>query len=90
MHELKSFSVWQTSKVLAVLKGTVAWIAGVFLALGSLIHGHPLKGIFFITLFPVMVGILGFVVAALLCWVYNQTAARFGGVAFELTPRSEP
>jgi hypothetical protein len=90
MHEIKSFNVWQTSKVLAVLKGTVSWIVGVFLALGALSHGRPLRGIFFITIFPLVVGVLGYFVAALVCWIYNQTAARFGGIAFELTPRTEP
>jgi len=90
MHEIKSFSVRQTSKVVAVLKGTMTWIVGVFLALGALRHGHPLKAIFLITLFPIAVAVLGFIFAAFLCWTYNQVAARFGGIAFELAPRSEP
>ena len=90
MHEIKSFSVWQTSRVVAVLKGTMSWIVGVFLALVALRHGHPLKAIFFITLFPIVVAAVGYVVAAFLCWLYNQVAARFGGIAFELAPRSEP
>ncbi len=68
----------------------MAWIVGVFLALRSLGHGHPLRAIFLITGFPIAAAVLGFIFIALTCWIYNQTAARFGGVAFELTPRSEP
>jgi len=90
MHEIKSFSVWQTSRVVAVLQGTLAWIEGVFVALGSLRHGHPLQAIFFIIGFPIVVTVLGFIFTAFFCWLYNQIAARFGGIAFDLTPRSEP
>ncbi|MGB3550341.1 MAG: hypothetical protein WA993_06605 [Candidatus Binatus sp.] len=90
MQEIRSFDIWQTSKVCGVWKGTAAWIVGVFLALRAIGHGHPLIAIFFIILFPVVVGALGYVVVALLCWLYNQVAERFGGIAFELAPRSEP
>ena len=36
-----------------------------------------------------MVTVLTFVGVALLCWLYNVVAARIGGIAFELTARSE-
>jgi hypothetical protein len=90
MHEIKSFSVWQTSRVVAVLQGTLEWIEGVLAALASLAHGHPLQAIFFIIGFPIVVAVLGFIVTAFFCWLYNQVAARFGGIAIELTPRIEP
>ena len=90
MHEIKSFSVWQTSRVVAVLYAILAWIEGVFAALGSLRHGHPLQAIFFIIGFPIAAAVLGFIFTAFLCWLYNQVAERLGGIAFELAPRSEP
>jgi len=90
MHEIKTFNIWQTSKVLAISKGTVAWIAGVFLALRSIDHSHLLAAIVLITGFPLAVAVLGFIFVALLCWIYNQIAARFGGIAFELIPRNAP
>ncbi len=89
MQEIKSFSIWQTSRVVAVWYAILAWIEGVFGAVGSLIHGHPLQAIFFIIGLPIAVAVLGFIFTAFSCWLYNQVAARFGGIAFELAPRSE-
>jgi hypothetical protein len=36
-----------------------------------------------------VVTVLGFIFTAFFCWLYNQVAERFGGIAFELIPRSE-
>ena len=89
MHEIKSFNVWQTSKVLAVLYAISGWIEGILLALAALRHGHPLRAIFCIVILPIIFGVLGFLFTAFSCWLYNQVAGQLGGIVFELTPRSE-
>ena len=33
MHEIRSFRVWQTAKILAVLEGILFWIEGIFVAI---------------------------------------------------------
>jgi hypothetical protein len=89
MHEIKSFNVWQTSKVLAVLQAVFAWIEGLLLAVGALRHGHPLRAIFCIVILPILAGALGFLATAFACWIYNMVSERIGGIAFEITPRIE-
>ena len=89
MHEIKSFHVWQTSKVLAVLYTISGWIEGIFLALAALRHGHPFRAIFCIVILPIIFGVLGFLFTAFSCLLYNQVAEQLGGIAFELVPRSD-
>jgi hypothetical protein len=89
MHEIKSFSVWQTAKVVAVLYAIVAWIEGLFLAVAALRHGHPVQAIFFIVGLPIVVVVLSFIFTAFLLWLYNEVAKRLGGIAFEVIQRSE-
>jgi hypothetical protein len=36
-----------------------------------------------------MLTVLTFIGVALVCWLYKVVAARIGGIAFELTARSE-
>jgi hypothetical protein len=38
---------------------------------------------------PILFGVLGFISMVIICWLYNLVAARMGGIAFELIPRSE-
>jgi hypothetical protein len=89
MHEIKSFEIFQTAKVIAALYTITAAIFGVFVAFMSLLHGHPGRAIMAITFFPILYGIVSFIGTAFFCWLYNEVASRLGGIAFELTPRSE-
>ena len=58
MHEIKSFKVWQTAAVIAVVQAILAWIEGVILAIASLRNGHSEQAIFFVIMFPVGFGVL--------------------------------
>ena len=89
MHEIKSFRVWQTAKILAALAAIYIEIEATFLALISFRQHHPREAIVAIVGLPIMAAVLGFLITALLCWLYNLVAARIGGIAFELVPRSE-
>ena len=89
MHEIRSFRVWQTATILAVVEGIVIWIQAIFVAIAYFRQGHPLEAIGFFVGLPVLVTVLTFIGVAFLCWLYNQVAPRIGGIAFELTPHSE-
>jgi hypothetical protein len=89
MHEIKSFKVWQTAIILAVLEGILFWIEGIFVAIAYLRHGQPMQALGFFVGLPILVTILTFIGVAFLCWLYNQVAPRIGGIAFELIPRGE-
>ena len=88
MHEIKSFQIFQTAKVMAVVYAIMAAIFGVLFALGALWHGHPVRAIMAIIFIPILYAIVSFVMVAFLCWLYNEVAKHIGGIAFELTPRS--
>ena len=92
MHEIKSFKIFQTAKVIAVLYLIFGVVEGAILAI-AIAHSHRPHS-FMGTLFaligvPILFGVLGFISMVIICWLYNLIAARIGGIAFELTPRSE-
>jgi hypothetical protein len=90
MHEIKSFRVWQTSKVLAVLAAIYIEIEAIFLVLMTFKEHSPhnlKEAIIAIVGLPIMAAVLSCLFTAFLCWTYNQVAARIGGIAFELMPR---
>ena len=89
MHEIKSFEIFQTAKVIAVIYAITAAIFGVFFAFMALVHGHPGRAIMALIFFPILYAIASFLGTAFLCWLYNEVADRIGGVKFELTPRSD-
>jgi hypothetical protein len=43
---------------------------------------------FAVVVVPILYGIGGFVMTAILCGVYNVVAARVGGIAFEVSERA--
>jgi hypothetical protein len=88
MHEIKSFEIFQTAKVMAVLYTIMGAFFAVFVAFMSLLHGHPGRAILAIIFLPILYGIFSFIGTTFFCWLYNEVASRLGGIAFELTPRS--
>ena len=92
MHEIKSFRIFQTAKVIAVLYVIFGFVEGAILAITLPHSPHPphFKGTLFILIgVPILFGVLGFIFTVIGGWLYNIVAARIGGIAFELTPRSE-
>jgi hypothetical protein len=88
MQQIKSFGVLQTSKVM----GVIDFFLGVLVAIGFMLrfatrHGlhHPRVLIFFLFV-PLLYGVIGFVITAVVCGVYNWVARRFGGIEIELAP----
>jgi hypothetical protein len=89
MHEIKSFKIFQTARLIGVLYTIIGFIAAILFAILPVRHGYPGRGFMAIIFVPILYGILGFIFSAFFCWLYNEVASRIGGVAFELTPRIE-
>jgi hypothetical protein len=90
MHEIKSFRIFQTAKVIAVLYAVVFAITAVFelVLFTSLGHGKR-PPLMIIVLMPVFGSIFSFIGVAIACWLYNLIAPSIGGIAFELAPGGE-
>ena len=88
MHEIKSFKIFQTAKVMGVLYAVLGFIEGAILLIASFRHPHRGQIIISICL-PILFGLIGFIMMVVMCWLYNLVAARIGGITFELTPRGE-
>jgi hypothetical protein len=87
MHEIKSFKIFQTAKVIGVLYAIIFAIFVTFVYCMNLEPRRP--PIIAIVVLPVVAGVAVFVVMAFYCWLYNLLAMRIGGIAFEVTPRSD-
>ena len=89
MYQIRGFGIVQTSKFVAVLyfvffaifavPGTIVGI------LFAILRKEPaaFSALLFLIL-PVVYGALGFLMTALMCWVYNVVAARIGGIELDL------
>lgn len=90
MKRIKKFGVMQTSKVVAIIYFLLSAVVMIPIGIiGSLIGdaaypGFPsIGGIFFIFL-PILYGILGFIVTAIGCLIYNLIAGWTGGIEIEV------
>lgn len=89
MHEIKSFNILFTAKVVAFVYGTMAAIFAVYFASVQLWHGHAANAILGIILIPAFGTASGFLTTAFEAWVYNELAARLGGIRMEIIPESD-
>lgn len=90
MKRIKSFGVAQTAKVFAVIYFVTSAIIFIPFFLFSLLFGllddSPFAyfGTSILILAPVFYGIVGFVIIALACLVYNFTVKYTGGIELEV------
>lgn len=91
MHEIKSFKILNTAIVVGLLHTIFfAVVAAIEILLMFSFSPYPTKPpLSSMLIGPPFMGVVFFSITALFCWMYNQIAARIGGIAFELTPRSE-
>jgi hypothetical protein len=80
MHEIRSIGVLSAAKVMGALYFILGEIAGLFFALAALAHGHPIRAILALIFVGAIQGVIGFVICAIFVWLYNQIAARIGGI----------
>jgi hypothetical protein len=90
MHEIKSFRIFQTAKVVAVMYAIMFAVFGAiefpFFMMSS---RRPPHMAIFLFVMPIVGAIFSFIGVAISCWMYNLIAPHIGGIAFELAPRSE-
>ena len=83
---ISHISVHQTSKVFAILYVAIGLL---FIPIGvvMILAGQMVMGIIYV-LMPFIYGIIGYPLAALMCWIYNLIAKGVGGVEFTVEDES--
>ncbi|MDD4255409.1 MAG: hypothetical protein PHP59_08550 [Methanofollis sp.] len=97
MAEIKHLGVFSVAKVSGILYLIIGLIAGLFVALLSLLNlaapagaGMATAGfggaaiLIMALLIAVFYGVLGFVFGGLFAWLYNLTAGWIGGIEMEI------
>jgi hypothetical protein len=89
MMQIRSFGVLQTSKLIAVLYLMI--FAAIGIPVGVAIFAvAPTRmgglGLVMVILVPLAYSLLGFVVAALTCALYNVAAKWVGGIEIDIGP----
>jgi hypothetical protein len=84
MHEIRSVRVLSVAKVMGTIYFILGEIVAFFLALAAIAHGHPGRAIALLAFFGAIQGVIGFIFSAVGCWLYNQVAARIGGVEVQM------
>jgi hypothetical protein len=102
MHEIKSFNIFQTAKVIGVLYGIAFLLMAtieflVIVVVRQVNHGmavSPASGhpggnspfVFMFIVVPIFGTIFSFIGVAFGCWLYNLVAPHIGGISFQLNP----
>jgi hypothetical protein len=95
MKRIKRIGVFQTSKVAAIILFVIALIFMIPFSLIGTFAGHaagpffPFAGGFFIIIFPILYGVMGFIMTAISCAIYNLVAKWTGGIEVEIETVNE-
>jgi len=78
-----------TAKVVAVLYAIFGLIMGAFFSIAALFRPDAggvgaMWGVAAVVIFPVLYGVLGFLVTLLTTWLYNVVAGAVGGIELDL------
>lgn len=81
--QIKSISILQTSKVIALFYVLISLIYSFIGVLMVAFGSGPIKAMGAIYIFmPLLMGIIGFLMMLLCCWLYNVVAKWVGGIEF--------
>ncbi len=81
--QIKRVSVVQTSKVVAVFYVLISLIYAVIGALMVAFGSGQIKAMGTMYIFmPILMGLFGFIMMLLSCWLYNVAAKWVGGIEF--------
>lgn len=77
------------AKVVAVLYAIFGLIMGAFFSIAALFRPDAggvgaMWGVAAVVIFPVLYGVLGFLVTLLTTWLYNVVAGALGGIELDL------
>ena len=91
MYEIKSFKIFQTSKVVGVIYAISFAIVVTLQLIAIMVFrgGGQKPPIMLLVIFPIIGSVFSFIVIAFTCWLYNLVAPYIGGIAFELAPRND-
>jgi hypothetical protein len=84
MKKLNSIGVGSVFRLSLVLGAVAGVLVGFVLMIMDFTDSRYLEGVITLVLAPVLYGVLGALVNALMAWIYNQTAARLGGIEIEI------
>lgn len=95
MKTIQQIDIMSAAKIQAVLAAVFGFIAGIFIAMGSVLGAvfgasqeAGVVGVIFgvgaFIFLPVIYGVIGFVAGALSAWMYNLVASKIGGIRIQL------
>jgi cation transporter-like permease len=84
LKRLNSIGVSSVFKMSLVLGASAGVLAGLVLMITDFIDKRFLEGVVTMVLAPILYGVLGALVNALMAWLYNHVAARLGGIEISL------
>jgi len=84
MKKLNSIGVGSVCRVSLVLGAVAGVLVGFVLMIMDFTDRRFVEGIITFVLAPVLYGVLGALVNALMAWIYNRVAARLGGIEIEI------
>lgn len=91
--QISRFSPHQNAKVASVLMaiGSLLFVVPMFIAFSFMPSGVDARGNpvappspFFTLFFPVLYLVMGYIMVALGCWLYNIVARYLGGIEYEV------
>ena len=80
MKKLSAIGVSSVFKMSLVLGATAGILVGLILMIVDFSDKRFLEGAVTLVLAPILYGVLGAIVNALMAWLYNLVAARLGGI----------
>jgi hypothetical protein len=84
-QQIRRFGIGQTAKVLGALYGLLGLVFVPFIFLATVMApGEFAFGLGYAIIFPVLYAVIGFVMTAIGCALYNFVAGMVGGIEVEL------
>jgi hypothetical protein len=80
VKKLKGIGVGSVFRMSLVLGAVAGFLVGLVYMIMAMIDGRVLEGVVYLIAGPILYGVLGALVNALMAWVYNLVAERLGGV----------
>ena len=84
MKKLSSIGVSSVFRLSLVLGAVAGVLVGFVLMIMDMIDRRFLEGVVTLFLAPILYGVLGALVNALMAWIYNRVAERLGGIEISL------
>ncbi len=84
MKKLSSIGVGSVFKLSLVLGAAAGILVGFALMIADFVDHRFLEGGVTLVLAPILYGVLGALVNALMAWIYNRVAERLGGIEITL------